>query len=130
MRGQGRIVAAVSLGGVIGATLRYALESLWPSDFPWATLTINVTGCAAMGTLMVLITEVLPSQKYVRPFLGTGVLGGYTTFSTYTSEGIALVDAGRPLAGFGYLVATPLLAVSAAFVAAAVTTRVIKRRFR
>lgn len=129
MRGQAPVVAAVSLGGIIGASLRYGLEVWWNStDFPWATLTINITGCAAMGVLMVLVTELWPSQKYLRPLLGTGLLGGYTTFSTYTSEGIALLDGGQPLRGMLYLVSTPLLAVAAVFAAATLTRRVLQTR--
>ena len=128
MSGQAPIVAAVSAGGVVGATLRYGFGSLWHSEFPWATMTINTVGCAAMGVLMVLIAQVWPTQKLIRPFLGTGVLGGFTTFSTYTSDGVTMLDNGRVMSGMLYLISTPLLALAAVFTAAAITTRLVTRR--
>ena len=130
MRGQGPIVAAVSLGGIIGACLRYGLGTIWTSPFPWATMTINVIGCGAMGALIVLVTEVWPSQKLIRPFLGTGVLGGFTTFSTYASDGVSMLDRGQLLQGLLYLLVTPLLALAAVFIAFALTTRIVDRRIQ
>lgn len=89
LRSEGPVLAAVALGGVIGACARYGvglLRPLGPLAFPWSTLLVNVAGCAAMGVLMVLVTEVLTPHRLVRPFLGTGVLGGFTTFSTYAVD--------------------------------------------
>ena len=127
--GQLPIVAAVSAGGVLGALARYGLGVLIPSrGFPWTTLGINVAGCAAMGVLMVLITEWWPSQRLLRPFLGTGVLGGFTTFSTYTLEGIRLLEHHQPVLGLAYLVATPVIALCVAVWAAASTTQRIVNR--
>lgn len=130
MRNQGPIVAVVSLGGMIGALLRYGIGTAWTSGFPWATMTINAVGCGAMGALIVLVTEVWPSQKLLRPFLGTGVLGGFTTFSTYASDGITMLDRGQFVPGVLYLMATPLIALTAVFAAFAFTTRLVERRVR
>jgi CrcB protein len=102
------VLAAISAGGVAGALSRYGIGLAWPHDprgFPWATWTINVTGCLLIGILMVLITRVRPDQQLIRPFWGVGVLGGYTTFSTASVDvlraapGIALLYLGMTLVG-------------------------------
>jgi protein CrcB len=72
---------------------------------------VNISGCLLIGVLMVVITELVTPHRLVRPFLGVGVLGGYTTFSTATVDALTLVDASRPGAALGYLVATPTLAL-------------------
>jgi CrcB protein len=110
------VLAAVAAGGVLGAEARYAVGALLPhpdGGWPWSTLLVNVSGCVLIGVLMVVITELGEVHRLVRPFLGVGVLGGYTTFSTATVEVLALLSAGRPGAAMGYLVATPALAVLA-----------------
>ncbi|MDN5919740.1 MAG: fluoride efflux transporter CrcB [Pseudonocardia sp.] len=110
------VLGAVALGGVIGAEARWALGLVWPhtpQGFPWSTLVINVSGCLLMGVLMVVITEKLRPHPLVRPLLGVGVLGGYTTFSTYAVEAVQAVDSGRAWIALGYVVATPVLAVLA-----------------
>src|SRR5262249_44281722 len=97
-RTQAPVVAVVAVGGALGACARYALTLAWPTPagtFPWATFWTNVVGCAVIGVFMVLITEVWAAHRLVRPFFGTGVLGGFTTFSTYAVDTRRLVDAGR-----------------------------------
>ncbi|RLK53770.1 fluoride efflux transporter FluC [Actinokineospora cianjurensis] len=113
-------VAAVSVGGVIGALARYGAGTVWPS--PWTILAVNAVGCLAMGCLMVLVTEVFTAHPLVRPFLGTGVLGGFTTFSAYCADFQRMLGEGVPLALL-YLVGTLVLAL--AFVAAG--TRITRR---
>lgn len=130
-RTQAPIVAVVALGGAIGATARYAASLWWPAQpggFPWATFWINVVGCAMIGVLMVIITEVRPAHRLVRPFVGTGVLGGFTTFSTYAVDIQHLVDSGHPGTGLAYLAATLIAALTAVWLATAATRRVLKRR--
>ncbi|MFF6983182.1 fluoride efflux transporter CrcB [Streptomyces sp. NPDC008343] len=130
-RTQAPIVAVVALGGAIGATARYAASLWWPAQpggFPWATFWINVVGCAMIGILMVIITEVRPAHRLVRPFVGTGVLGGFTTFSTYAVDIQHLVDSGHPGTGLAYLAATLIAALTAVRLATAATRRVLKRR--
>jgi CrcB protein len=77
-----KILAAVSAGGVVGALARYGISVAWPAEKMWATLVINVTGCFLIG----LLYERPHRKWWVRPFLGVGVLGGYTTFSTSMVE--------------------------------------------
>jgi CrcB protein len=131
LRGQGPVVAVVALGGALGATARYALSLWWPlqpGGFPWVTFWTNVVGCAVIGVFMVLITDVWAAHRLVRPFFGTGVLGGFTTFSTYAVDIERLVDSGHPGTGLAYLAATLLAALTAVWLAATATRRVLKRR--
>jgi CrcB protein len=124
------ILAAVSAGGALGALARYGLLLAWPTRhgaFPWGTFVINVAGCFAIGVLMVLVTEVRTAHPLVRPFLGTGVLGGFTTFSTYAEETRALLAPGTVAVAVAYLAGT-LLAALAATVAGTWLTRLVTVR--
>ena len=126
-----RVVVAVAAGGVLGAEARFGMSVLLVHGHapgPWATLLVNISGCVLIGVLMVVLTELGGGHPLARPFLGVGVLGGYTTFSTYAVEVLQLEDAGRTAAALGYLVVTPLVAV-AACAAGTAATRVAWRRF-
>lgn len=126
--GQGPVVCVVAVGGAIGASARYGASLLWPTPagaFPWTTLLVNVVGCALIGVLLALIGEVWAAHRLMRPFLGTGVLGGFTTFSTYAVDFRQLVMDGHAPTGAAYLVATLLAAMAAVWAAAAGTRRVI-----
>jgi fluoride exporter len=125
-----QILAVVALGGGIGAIARYGVGQLLPTvpgRFPWGTFTINVVGCFLIGVLMVLVTEVLPAHRLTRPFLGVGILGGFTTFSTYAVEFTNLLKPGDVLLAFGYLVGTPLAALLAVVVAVWLTRLVTRK---
>jgi CrcB protein len=124
------VLAVVSAGGVLGALGRFGLNAAWPhglGTFPWATFTINVTGCLLIGVLMVLITEVWAAHRLLRPFLGTGLLGGYTTFSTYSVDVQQLVAAGEARTALLYLAGTLIAALSAVY-AGITLTRMATRR--
>jgi CrcB protein len=115
-RSQAAVLGAVTAGGVAGACLRYGASLLWPTHpgaFPTTTLGINAVGCAAMGVLMAVITAVPSAHPLARPFLGTGVLGGFTTFSTYALDAQRLLDAGRAGTALAYLAATVAAALGA-----------------
>ncbi|OSP42156.1 MULTISPECIES: fluoride efflux transporter CrcB [unclassified Streptomyces] len=127
-RAQAPVVAAVALGGGAGATARYAASLWWPTPahgFPWTILWVNVAGCAVIGVFMVTVTEVRAAHPLLRPFFGTGVLGGFTTFSTYAVDVRNLLDGGGTGAGLVYLAVTPLAALAAVWTAAAATRRVL-----
>ncbi|WP_313885693.1 fluoride efflux transporter FluC [Fodinicola feengrottensis] len=94
------------------------------TGFPLATFIINALGCLLIGVLMVVVTEAFTVNRLVRPFLGVGVLGGFTTFSTYASDVVALADHAAVGVAVAYLVTTPLVAVAAAWCGVAVTRRV------
>jgi CrcB protein len=126
------LLAVIAAGGVVGACGRYAASLVWPtrSDaFPWTTFAVNVTGCAAIGLLMVAIVEMRTAHPLVRPFLGTGVLGGYTTFSTYAVDAQRLLDDGRTGLALAYLAATVTAALAAVWVAALAARRVLSGRW-
>ncbi|WP_333772048.1 fluoride efflux transporter CrcB [Streptomyces sp. IBSBF 3136] len=132
-RAQGPVVAVVAAGGALGAVARYGLTLAWPTPaggFPWATFWTNVTGCAVMGVFMVLITDVRAAHRLVRPFFGTGVLGGFTTFSTYAVDIRKLIGAGHPRTGLAYLVATLVAALAAVWLASVAARTVLVRRQR
>ncbi|MFJ9865802.1 fluoride efflux transporter CrcB [Streptomyces sp. NPDC101165] len=132
-RTQAPVVAVVAVGGALGATARYALALAWPTPlggFPWATFWTNVVGCAVIGVFMVLITDVWAAHRLVRPFFGTGVLGGFTTFSTYAVEIRRLVDTGHPRTGLAYLAATLFAALAAVWLASVAARLVLTRRQR
>ncbi|HEU4421319.1 MAG TPA: fluoride efflux transporter CrcB [Pilimelia sp.] len=112
------VLGTVSVGGALGALARYGLSVALPhrpGSFPWATFVTNVTGCLLIGVLMVLIIEVWAAHRLLRPFLGTGVLGGYTTFSTYTVEVQQLVSVGAARTALLYLAATLAAALAAVY---------------
>ena len=112
------VLAAIAAGGVLGAEARYAMSVLMPHDpgqWPWATWLVNISGCFLIGILMVIITELTSPHRLIRPFLGVGVLGGYTTFSTAMVDVQQMALAGHAAASLGYLVATVSAAVAAAF---------------
>ncbi|WP_186780062.1 fluoride efflux transporter CrcB [Streptomyces salinarius] len=130
-REQLPIVAVVALGGGIGAAARYAASLLWPvatDDFPWTTLCVNAIGCAVIGVFMVVISDVWAAHRLVRPFFGTGVLGGFTTFSTYAVDIQRLVDEGEARSGLAYLAVTLVAAIAAVWLAVTVTRRVLAWR--
>jgi CrcB protein len=118
------VLAAIVAGGVLGAEARYGLDVLLPHaprQWPWATWLINVSGCLLIGVLMVVITELTSPHRLVRPFVGVGVLGGYTTFSTAMVDVQQLALAGRDGAALGYLMATVTAAVVATFTGVTLT---------
>ncbi|WP_435615533.1 fluoride efflux transporter CrcB [Streptomyces coelicoflavus] len=129
--GQAPVVAVLALGGGTGAAARYAASLWWPAPaggFPWTTFAVNAVGCAVIGVFMVVVTEVRPAHRLVRPFFGTGVLGGFTTFSTYAVDSRSLFADGRVRTGLAYLAATPLAALTAVWLAAWATRRFLEWR--
>jgi CrcB protein len=104
-------LVAVMVGGAAGAVARWAVELAIPSvsGFPLATFLINITGAFGLGLLGALLLERLLPTRYLRPLLGIGFLGAYTTFSTMAMEGVRLLDGGRPGLAVGYWVTTLLV---------------------
>ncbi len=125
------MLGAVSFGGALGALARYGLAVGWPhrpGRFPWATFVTNVSGCLLIGVLMVLVVEVWSAHRLLRPFLGVGVLGGYTTFSTYAVDVQQLVAAGAARTGLLYLAGTLVAALLAVYTGIAVTRLAVRLR--
>ncbi|NUK51647.1 fluoride efflux transporter CrcB [Streptomyces lunaelactis] len=129
--GKWWVLSAISVGGVAGALARYAASLLWPAAegaFPWATFWVNVVGCALIGVLMVLVSEHgRPAHPLVRPFLGAGVLGGFTTFSTYARDFTELLEREEAGTAMAYAAGTPACALGAVWLAASVTRWAVSR---
>ncbi|MEU3899457.1 fluoride efflux transporter CrcB [Streptomyces sp. NPDC045251] len=129
--GQAPVLLAVAAGGALGATARYGASLLWPTApgaFPWTTLLVNAAGCAVIGVFMVLVTDVWSAHRLLRPFFGTGVLGGFTTFSTYAVDIQRLLRGGDPGTALAYLAATVSAALAGVWCAASLTRRLIPGR--
>ncbi|MEU6759196.1 CrcB family protein [Streptomyces sp. NPDC046685] len=127
------VVAVVALGGAIGASARFGASLIWPTaagGFPWTTLAVNAVGCAVIGVFMVVISDVWAAHRLVRPFFGTGVLGGFTTFSTYAVDIQKFVTGGQARTGMAYLALTVMAAMAAVWTAVWVTRRVLAWRQR
>lgn len=106
---QMAIVGAVGIGGAFGAVARYAVSLGIPTTtggFPWSTFIVNVTGSAVLGLLLVLLVERFPRGALARPIVGTGVIGAYTTFSTFEVDAVNLVRAGHAATAVIYVVAS------------------------
>jgi CrcB protein len=119
------VLLATAVGGVLGAEARYGLDSALPhagNAFPWSTVLINVSGCLLIGALMVLLLELTYPHRLARPFLGVGVLGGYTTYSTFAVDVLMLRH--RPLVALGYLGLTVLGCAAAVWLSTALTLAV------
>ena len=112
------VLAAISLGGGLGTMLRYGLAQLvppaGPGRFPWATFAANVSGSFLLGLVLTLLLERFPPSRFARPFLATGVLGAYTTYSTFAVETDLLIRRGEVAVAGAYAagsLAAGLLAV-------------------
>jgi CrcB protein len=124
------VLAAVATGGVLGAEARYGAGLLLPhaaEAFPWSTLLVNALGCLLIGVLMVLLTATTAPHPLIRPFLGVGVLGGFTTFSTYAVDVQRLLLAHRPGVAAAYLAATMAAALVAVWSGATAARALLAR---
>jgi CrcB protein len=95
----------------------------WPTasgHFPWATFTINVSGAFLLGLVLTLLLERVGATRYVRPFFCVGVLGAWTTMSTFAVEEDLLIKEGHVAIAVAYVVATVVVGVAATWVGVAV----------
>jgi CrcB protein len=121
-----RELGAIFAGGFIGAALRAEVGELvphHPGAWPWATLLVNVAGAFLLGYFVTRLQERLPLSAYRRPFLGTGICGGLTTFSTMQVELLQMLDAGRG----GLALAYASVSVLAGFAGVFVATNLVRR---
>ena len=98
-------------GGALGALARWGVGTALPDTsgrWPWATLTVNLTGCLLIGVLLAVLLARFPTSTLLRPFLAVGVLGGYTTFSTFAVDLVRLAEVGAWAIAVGYLVVSVL----------------------
>jgi CrcB protein len=109
------VLPTIAVGGMLGASARHGLELAWPTDpshLPWATFVTNVAGCAVIGLLMVYVVEHGAGHPLLRPFVGVGVLGGFTTFSTYAVQTTGLLRADEPVLAMSYFFGTVAVAMA------------------
>jgi CrcB protein len=110
---------AIAIGGTLGCWARYAqsnlVQTVFGRNFPFATLSINVIGSFLMGFLFILTLERLMIPPSVRVGVLTGVLGGYTTFSTFEMETLLLAENGEFFKAGLYVVLSVVIGFAAAF---------------
>lgn len=113
---------AVAAGGALGSVLRWLVSSGFArggeARFPWGTLAVNIAGSLAIGVVLGWASERGPLSPTLRLLVVTGVLGGFTTFSAWSWETLALLRSGQPFAASGYAIgslAGGLLAAAAGF---------------
>ncbi|MEU8638356.1 CrcB family protein [Amycolatopsis sp. NPDC048633] len=123
------VLLAIGAGGAVGSLARYGLSVAIPharGEFAVATLLTNVLGCLLIGVLMAILTTTPRPHQLLRPFLGVGILGGFTTFSTFVTDTLDAATTGRILASLMYVLASVALCLIA--VAAGLTaTRALRR---
>lgn len=112
------LLLVVAAGGILGSLARWGVAHLLPTpfgSFPSATLTVNVVGSVALGVLMARLAAARGSNPYLRPFVGVGVLGGFTTFSTFATDLRSLLAAGHVGLGAAYLLVSVLVCLLGTF---------------
>jgi CrcB protein len=119
-----RAAAAVAVGAALGGVLRYAIGQLFLQrfgpGFPWGTLFINVTGSLCIGVVAELgATRAFGMMPLLRILLATGVLGGYTTFSTFSLDAITLLGEGM-IPAFIYMTSSVVLGIGGAALGAVI----------
>ncbi|GBE66252.1 putative fluoride ion transporter CrcB 1 [Mycobacterium sp. MFM001] len=122
-----RELAAVFVGGALGAAARAGLNSLAepdPTRWPWPTFTANIVGAFLVGYFTTRLLERLPLSSYRRPLLGTGLCGGLTTFSTMQVETLEMIEHQRYGLALGYIAASIAAGLLAVYLATAAVRRV------
>ena len=112
-----RLFLLASAGGALGAGARYLVGVLAVSwlgaGFPWGTLFVNVVGSFLMGIVVEGVALRCGGSPELRTFLSTGILGGFTTFSAFSLEVVALAERKLPGLALAYVIASVVLAVAA-----------------
>lgn len=106
---QPDVLAAIAVGGALGAPARYEVAQLvhvGADGFPWATFLTNLAGAFVLGFFVTVVLERLAPTRLLRPFFAVGFLGSFTTFSTLAVETVILVKDGHVVLGIGYTLAS------------------------
>jgi len=123
------MILAIAAGGALGAVLRHYVGSLMLSltgmTFPWGTLSVNVIGSFLMGALITYFANVWNPSSEIRGFLTVGLLGAFTTFSTFSLDAVTLYERGATLAAMGYILASVVLSISALFAGMALLRQLV-----
>ena len=122
-----RELAAIFAGGCVGALARTGLVKAMPhgpGSWPWATFLANIAGTLLLAYFVTRLQERLPLSAYRRPFLGTGLCGALTTFSTMQFELLDMLRSGHETLAVGYAAAGVVSGFASVFVATKLTRRV------
>ncbi|WP_344044172.1 CrcB family protein [Nocardioides panacihumi] len=125
------LLPVIAVGGALGSLARWGLSEAFPhgpDELAWGTVIANVAGSLLLGLLMAFVLDVWSERRYVRPFLGVGVLGGFTTFSTYELDARGLFATGRPGLALAYLGGSVLAALLAVLIGVVAGRAAIDRR--
>ncbi len=105
----------VALGGAIGSSARYLTNvgaaRLFGATFPWGTVIVNIAGSFAMGLLVAVLAQ--RDAMRLAPFLMTGILGGFTTFSAFSLDAVKLWQGGEPMVAAAYVLCSVVLSLAA-----------------
>lgn len=126
MRVDRRELAAIFVGGFIGAIARGLLDDALPAEpgrWPWGTFAANLAGAALLGYVVTRLQERLPLSSYRRPFVATGICGALTTFSTMQIELLRMIDEHAWVLAGGYVVAS----VTGGFACVLLMTNLVRR---
>lgn len=121
-----RELAAIFAGGFVGAVARALLAEALPyeaGEWPWPTFLVNVAGAFTLGYFTTRLQERMPLSSYRRPFVGTGVCGALTTFSTMQVELLEMLDGDH----VGLALAYAAVSVASGFLAVAAATNLVRR---
>src|ERR1700743_1053219 len=130
------IIGVVALGGAIGSVLRYMVSTIQSPvvAFPYAIFIVNVTGGLLMGIVTALLALKFNVSSEVRAFLTTGILGGYTTFSTFSLESAMLIERHDYVTASVYVVGAAILSIVALFcgfwLGGAIYSLALRQKFR
>lgn len=112
-------ILAVILGGAIGSLLRFLLSrfinELLPKNFPWGIWAVNITGCLVMGIVAALFMHKYVHSTFLRTFVMVGILGGFTTFSSFSLDSLTLFNQGQVITAYLYILSSVILCLLAVF---------------
>ena len=123
---DGQELAAIFVGGFLGTIARAALAqsvAVRPDRWPWATFVVNILGAFLLGFVITRLQERLPPSMYGRAFLGTGICGALTTFSTMVVELLAMIEGEHWALASGYAAASVGCGLAAIFL----STKLVRR---
>ncbi len=116
---MGKTIIFIGIGSFIGGVLRFllsqAIQSRVEGGFPFGTLAVNVIGCFLIGIVFGLYEKGLVTDQ-ARLFLATGILGGFTTFSAFSNESVALLRSGQPAQALLYVGASVVAGLTATYI--------------
>ncbi len=109
----------IAIGGAIGSVLRYLMmvktTAIIGVNFPYGTMVVNIIGSLCMGLLIGYLSKTLPHSMELRAFLAIGVLGGFTTFSSFSLDIVTLIERGQMAQAATYSIASVVVSVIALF---------------